>query len=63
MPREAAQPLDLFGNESNESNEILGIDCPMPNGCWRCIGCGKLLRRDQDWNQCSDCDTRDPEDY
>jgi hypothetical protein len=29
----------------------------------RCIGCGKFLPRDRDWNQCSDCDTRDPEDY
>lgn len=26
----------------------------------RCIGCGKFLKVDRDWNQCSDCDTRDP---
>jgi hypothetical protein len=32
-------------------------------GRWRCIGCGKFLRDDGDWNQCADCDTRDPEDY
>jgi len=24
----------------------------------RCIGCGKFLKVDADWNQCADCDTR-----
>lgn len=32
-------------------------------GRGRCIGCGKFLKNDARWNQCSDCDTRDPEDY
>jgi rubrerythrin len=32
-------------------------------GRWRCIGCGRFLRSDGDWNQCPDCDTRTPEDY
>lgn len=27
-------------------------------GQLRCIGCGKFLKRDADWNQCADCDTR-----
>lgn len=58
-------PLDVLASIGREveGNEILGIDCPMPNGCWRCIGCGKLLPRDRRWNQCADCDTRTPEDY
>lgn len=46
-----------------EGREILGIDCPMPNGCWRCIGCGKLLSRDSNWNQCPSCNTREPEEH
>lgn len=54
--------LAAIGREA-EGREIVGIDCPMPNGCWRCIGCGRLLPKDRDWNQCADCDTRDPEDY
>ncbi len=28
----------------------------------QCIGCGKFLRKDRNWNQCSDCDTREPEE-
>jgi hypothetical protein len=46
-----------------EGREIAGIDHPMPNGCWRCIGCGKFLRKASRWNQCADCDVRGPEDY
>jgi hypothetical protein len=29
----------------------------------QCIGCGKFLRKDSNWNQCSDCDTREPGEY
>ena len=29
-------------------------------GRWRCIGCGRFLRNDGNWNQCPDCDTREP---
>jgi hypothetical protein len=43
--------------------EIVGIDCPLPNGCWKCIGCGVILPQARKWNQCDDCDTRTPEDY
>lgn len=25
----------------------------------RCIGCGRFLPADTDWNQCADCDTRE----
>lgn len=53
--------LAAIGREV-EGREIPGIDCPMPNGCWRCIGCGKLLPRGRNWNQCADCDTREPEE-
>jgi hypothetical protein len=28
----------------------------------RCIGCGKFMKSDSKWNQCSDCDTRYPEE-
>jgi hypothetical protein len=41
----------------------VGYDVPLPNGCWKCIGCGKILSPRRNWNQCSDCDTRTPEDY
>ena len=54
--------LAAIGREV-EGGEILGIDCQMPNGCWRCIGCGKLLPKRLDWNQCSECDTRTHEDF
>lgn len=26
----------------------------------QCIGCGKFLCKDSHWNQCGDCDTREP---
>jgi rRNA maturation endonuclease Nob1 len=28
----------------------------------RCIGCGKFVSRKRRWNQCPDCDTREPEE-
>lgn len=46
-----------------EGREIPGVDVPLANGCWKCIGCGVILPRSRSWNQCSDCDTRTPEDY
>lgn len=57
-------PLDVLaaiGREA-EGQERVEYDVPLPNGCWKCIGCGKILRRDSHWNQCSDCDTRYPEE-
>lgn len=29
----------------------------------RCIGCRRFIRKDVDWNQCPNCDTRTHEDY
>ena len=45
-----------------EGREIPGIDHPMANGCWRCIGCGRFVSPRRRWNQCADCDTREPEE-
>jgi hypothetical protein len=42
---------------------MAGYDVPLPNGCWKCIGCGKFVSPKRGWNQCADCDTRAPEDY
>lgn len=28
----------------------------------RCIGCGKFVPRSANWNQCPDCDVREPEE-
>jgi hypothetical protein len=39
-----------------------GIDYPLTNGCWCCIGCGKIISPRLHWNQCADCDTREPEE-
>ena len=30
-------------------------------GRLRCIGCGRFLADDANWNQCADCDTRSDE--
>lgn len=28
----------------------------LPNGCWRCIGCGKIVPKGTTWlNWCADC--------
>lgn len=54
--------LASIGREAM-GQEIVGIDCPLPNGCWKCIGCGVILPQARKWNQCDDCDTRTPEDY
>lgn len=37
--------------------------CVLPNGVPLCIGCGRMLPKARDWNQCADCDTRTHEDY
>lgn len=44
------------------SSYVHPADEPMPNGCYRCIGCYKILPKSTDWNQCPDCDTREPEE-
>ena len=54
--------LAAIGREA-EGREIPGVDVPLSNGCWKCIGCGVILPRARGWNQCAECDTRDPEDY
>lgn len=41
----------------------VGLDIPLPNGCWLCIGCGVILPKRKNWNQCAECDTRTHEDY
>lgn len=41
----------------------VGYDVPLPNGCWKCIGCGVILPKNSGWNQCADCDERGPEDF
>lgn len=52
-----------MGQRLNDDAPRVGYDVPLPNGCWLCIGCGKILSPRRNWNQCADCDTRDPEDY
>lgn len=58
-------PADVLASLEREAFglERVGYDVPLPNGCFKCIGCGVILPRHLDWNQCGDCDTRTPEDY
>jgi hypothetical protein len=41
------------------SEELSEADLPpgrLANGCWRCIGCGRIVGKDGRWlNWCSDC--------
>jgi len=32
------------------------------NNSVQCIGCGKFVSPKRRWNQCADCDTREPEE-
>lgn len=42
-------------------DERLALDEDATGRC-RCIGCGKFVADRRNWNQCSDCDTREPEE-
>jgi len=52
--------LDFDDPRANEPR--VGYDVPLPNGCWKCIGCGVILSPKRNWNQCGECDTRYPEE-